>query len=82
MSTLTVRIDPSAVDPVWIESGPDHRRSVAVFGNAFGLALDPPRVVGANGVTLMNGEQLDPDRSKPGLELCPGGDTIWFDVGR
>ena len=82
MPTLTVRIDPSAVDPVWIESGPQHRRSVAVFANAFGLALDPPRVVAANGVTLVDGEQLDPDRSKPGLELCPGGDTIWFDVAR
>jgi hypothetical protein len=82
MSTLTVRIDPRAVDPVWIESGPQRRRSVAVFGNSFGVAFDPLRVVAANGVTLVDGEQLDPDRSKPGLELCPGGDTIWFDVGR
>jgi hypothetical protein len=82
MATLTVRIDPGAVDPVWIESGPEHRRSVAVFGNAFGLALDPPRVVAANGVTLVDGEQLDPDRSRPGLELCPGGDVIWFDISR
>ena len=81
MPLLTVRIDPAAVDPVWIESGPG-RRSIAVFADAFRIGLDPPSVVGPNGVTLLDRERLDPDRSKPGLSLCPGGDTIWFDVNR
>jgi hypothetical protein len=80
MDTLTVRIDPGAIDPVWIESGPRHRRSVATFANAFRLSLDPLGVVATNGVTLLNGERLDPDRGKAGLWLCPGGDTIWFDI--
>lgn len=80
MQPLTIRIDPSQADPVWIESGPNRFRSQAVFGNEFRLFLDPVRVQATTGVTLVNGELIDPDRGKPGLELCPAGETIWFDV--
>jgi hypothetical protein len=80
MPPLTIRIDPSQVIPVWVESGPDHRRSEAVFGPELTVALDPPRVVSTTGVTLVDREVVDPDRGKPGLALCPGGDTITFDV--
>jgi hypothetical protein len=79
MPPLTIRIDPSQVDPVWVEWGPG-RRSLAVFSDDFRIALDPPRIVGANGVILLDGEVLDPDRGKPGLVICPGGDTISFDL--
>jgi hypothetical protein len=67
------------VDPVWVEWGPG-RRSLAVFSDDFRIALDPPRIEGANGVILLDGEVLDPDRGKPGLAICPGGDTISFDL--
>ena len=80
MPPLTIRIDPSQIDPVWVESGPNRRRSMAVFGPEFQLRLDPPRVVATTGLTLTNGEVIDPDRGKPGLAVCPGGDTISFDV--
>ncbi len=80
MSILTIRIDPTQVDPVWVESGPDRQPSLAVFGPEFALALDPPRIQATTGVTLVDGEQIDPDRGKPGLAVCPGGETIWFAV--
>jgi hypothetical protein len=44
----------------------------------FGIAFDPLRVRAANGVTLVDGEVVDPDRGKPGLAVCPGGDSISF----
>jgi hypothetical protein len=80
MPMLTIRIDPAQPIPVWVESGPQRRRSEAVFGPEFRLALNPLRVESTTGVTLVDREMLDPDRSKPGLSLCPGGDTISFDV--
>lgn len=79
MPPLTVRIDPGQVDPVWIEWD-GGRRSVAVFGPEFQLLLDPPRVQSTTGVTLRDREIVDPDRGKPGLAVCPGGETITFDV--
>jgi hypothetical protein len=80
MQELTVRIDPAQLDPVWVESGPGRFRSLAVFGPEFRLLLNPPRVESTTGVILADGERLDPDRGKPGLALCPGGETISFDV--
>jgi hypothetical protein len=78
MQPLTIRIDPSQVDPVWVESA--FGRSTAVFSDDFRIVLDPPRVQSSTGVTLVNGEVLDPDRGKPGLALCPGGESVWFAV--
>jgi hypothetical protein len=82
MQRLTVRIDPAQIDPVWVESGPNRFRSQAMFSDEFRLVLNPPRVQSTTGVTLVDGEQLDPDAGKPGLALCPGGATIWFDLER
>ena len=82
MPPLTVRIDLGQVDPVWIESGPNRFRSLAMFGPEFHLLADPVRVQSTTGVTLVDGEVIDPDRGKPGLAVCPGGETITFDVGR
>ena len=80
MPPLTIRIDPSKVDPVWIQL-PQGRTSIAVFGAAFQLVLeDPPRVVAPNGVVLLDGEVVDPDRGKPGLAICPGGDVVDFEM--
>lgn len=79
MPPLTVRIDLTQPDPVWIETA-GGRRSIALFGSEFHVRSDPVRVEATNGVTLFDGEVLDPDRGKPGLALCPGGDVITFDV--
>ena len=79
MPPLTVRIDLAQPDPVWIET-PGGHRSMARFGPEFHLRSDPVRVEATNGVTLVSGEILDPDKGKPGLALCPGGDVISFDV--
>ena len=78
MAALTIRIDPSQIDPVWIESGPQRFRSLAMFGPEFRFAVDPVRVQAANGATLVNGEVVDPDRGKPGIAVCPGGSVISF----
>ena len=80
MPPLTVRIDPSQAEPVWIET-PGGRRSVAQFGPEFRMFLNPARVQSTTGVTLVDREVLDPDRGKPGLAICPGGDLITFSVG-
>jgi hypothetical protein len=78
MPPLTVRIDPSRVDPVWIQT-PGGGTSIAIFDRAFQLVPgEPPRVVGQNGVSLIDGEILDPDRGKPGLAICPGGEVVDF----
>jgi hypothetical protein len=76
---LMIRIDPTQVEPVWIETAGGHR-SVAAFGLAFGLRSDPLRVQATNGAALVDGELVDPDRGKPGIQVCPEGDTVWFDV--
>jgi hypothetical protein len=80
MPPLTVRIDPSQAEPVWIET-PGGRRSVAQFGPEFRLLLNPARVQSTTGVTLVDREVLDPDRGKPGISICPGGAVITFSVG-
>jgi hypothetical protein len=80
MPPLTVRIDPSQAEPVWIET-PGGRRSVAQFGPEFRLLLNPARVQSTTGVTLVDREVIDPDRGKPGIRICPGGDLITFNVG-
>jgi hypothetical protein len=78
MPPLTFRIDPSKIDPVWIQT-PGGGTSIAVFDSEFRLLLgDPPRVVASNGVVLLDGEVLDPDRGKAGLAICPGGEVIDF----
>jgi hypothetical protein len=78
MAVLVVRIDPEAVDPVWIEPG-GRGRSLAFFGPEFQLVLGPPaRVVGPNGLVLADGDRVDPDRGMPNLAVCPGGEVVSF----
>jgi hypothetical protein len=80
MPPLTIRIDPTKDDPVWIET-PGGHHSLARFTRAFQLVLDDiPRVVGENGVTIVDREVLDPDRGKPGLAICPGGTVVDFEI--
>ncbi len=48
-----VRIDPTQVDPVWIDllgGG----RGMPVFGPEFRIRLDPPRIESTTGVTLLD----------------------------
>jgi hypothetical protein len=80
MPPLTVRIDPSQPEPVWIET-PGGRRSVAQFGPEFRMFLNPARVQSTTGVTLVDREVIDPDRGKPGITICPGGNLITFSIG-
>lgn len=80
MPPLLVRIDPSRLDPVWIEAG-EATGVLPFFGPEFRLELDgDPRVSAPNGVTIVDGEVIDPDRGRPGLDVCPGGDTVSFSV--
>ena len=80
MPPLLIRIDPTQADPVWVETA-GGGRSLARFTRAFALVLgDPPRVAGSNGVAIVDGEVLDPDRGKPGLAICPGGDIVDFEI--
>ncbi len=79
MPPLTIRIDPTQVEPVWIEL-PTGRRSVARFSSAFRLLPNPTRVQATDGATLVDREVLDPDRGKPGIVICPEGDVVEFDL--
>jgi len=79
MPPLTIRIDPAQAEPVWVET-PGGGRSVAVFGAAFNLAGDPLRIQATNGASLADREVVDPDRGKPGIAVCPGGDVVTFDT--
>jgi hypothetical protein len=79
MPPLTIRIDPAQAEPVWVET-PGGGRSVAVFGAAFHLAGDPLRIQATNGASLADREVVDPDRGKPGIAVCPGGDVVTFDI--
>jgi hypothetical protein len=81
MPPLTMRIDPTQIDPVWIDL-PGGRRSMPVFGPEFRIRLDPPRVESTTGVTLVDREVVDPDRGKPGLWLCPSGEVVTFDIAQ
>jgi len=76
-----VRIDPTQVDPAWIDllgGG----RGMPVFGPEFRIRLDPPRIESTTGVTLLDREVVDLDRGKPGLWLCPSGEVGTFEIAR
>jgi hypothetical protein len=45
------------------------------------MLLNPARIQSTTGVTLVDREVLDPDRGKPGITICTGGDLITFSVG-
>ena len=78
MPPLTVRIDLSQIDPVWLDVQ-GGGRSVAVFSKGFRLVSDGgPAVVASNGVTLVNGESLGANGEKAGLEICTEGDLVAF----
>jgi hypothetical protein len=79
MPALTIRIDPPQVEPVWIETR-GGRRIIAIFGPQFRLLRDPVRVQAASGAAFVDGEVVDPDRGKPGIAVCPGGDVVSFEV--
>jgi hypothetical protein len=80
MPPLLVRINPARVDPVWIEAGAA-TNVLPFFGPEFRLELDgEPRVTAPNGVTIVDGDVIDPDRGRTGLNVCPGGDTVGFSV--
>jgi len=75
---LTMRIDPGATDPVWIE-GPDGGRSLPLFPDSVHYrSLPVPALVTAQGLEITDGSTFDPDAGFPGLPACPGGAVIAF----
>jgi hypothetical protein len=80
MPPLHVRIDAEQAEPVWIEPG-GKGRSMVFFDPEFRLELaGEPRVTAPNGVVLVDGAIVDPDRGAPGLSVCPGGDIVSFSM--
>ena len=80
MPPLLVRINPARADPVWIEAGAA-TNVLPFFGPEFRLEFDgEPRVTAPDGVTIVDGDVIDPDRGRPGLDVCPGGETVGFSV--
>ena len=78
MPPLTVRIDLSQIDPVWLDVQ-GGGRSVAIFSQDFRLVSQVvPTILAANGVTLVNGENLGANGEKAGLEICTEGETVEF----
>ena len=75
---LTMRIDPGAPDPVWIER-PDGGRSLPLFPDSVHYrALPVPALVTGQGLVITDGATFDPDAGFPGLPACPGGSVISF----
>jgi hypothetical protein len=80
MAPLRIRIDMARVDPVWIESG-NARDVVPFFGPQFRLDLaGQPRITAPGRLAIADGDIIDPDRGRPGLLVCPMGDTVSFEV--
>lgn len=81
MPPLTLRIDPLALDPVWLETAPGGPPIIASFSPEFALRFlpEPVLVDGAGRVVGRNGTAVDPDRALAGHAICPGGLVVSFD---
>jgi hypothetical protein len=77
---LTARIDPTQLEPVWLE-GSDDTRVAIWFPRAFRFAFTPEPVVvdGSGRVVVRNGQVIDPDAGLAGHFLCYTGPSLSVD---
>jgi hypothetical protein len=77
---VTLRIDLSQPDPVWIDVPGSSIRAIPVFGREWTVVLDPrPGISDDAGAVLHDGTQFDPDGPVLGHQVCPRGAVVSID---
>lgn len=78
MPPLTFHVDPSEVDPIWLETKSGGARIVPIFGAGFSPAFVPELVViGPDGrVAARDGLTFNPDEGLGGYAVCSEGATV------
>jgi hypothetical protein len=81
MGRVTFRIDPSRLDPVWLEATPGGQPILAWFGPDFRVAFEPDLVVvdTAGHVVARDGLPVDPEGRLAGHFLCATGSGLYID---
>lgn len=80
MPPLVVRIDPSEVDPIWLEAAGAGTRILPFFDPGFGVEFRPELVItGPDGAAILrDGDVVSPDAGLPGVSVCPAGEWVSF----
>jgi hypothetical protein len=83
MRPLVFRVDPSQLDPVWLEpaGGDSHFRIIPNFGPGFRAAFTPELVIldAADQVVARDGTPVNPDGELAGHAICATGSAVSFD---
>jgi hypothetical protein len=83
MGPLVLRIDPSQLDPVWLQpaGAASQFRIIPNFGPGFRLVFTPELVLlDARGqVVAKDGTPVNPDGNLAGHLICPTGSAVFFD---
>lgn len=81
MGTVEFHMDPSALDPVWLEPVGGGRHILAWFGPELRVAFQPDLVVvdGSGRVVAREGMTVDPSADLAGRAVCPTGEGLYVD---
>jgi hypothetical protein len=83
LPALVFRMDPSQLDPVWLEpvDGPSQVRIIPSFGPGFRAVFTPElAILDARGqVVAKDGTFVNPDSALSGHAICPTGLAVYFD---
>jgi hypothetical protein len=79
MPPLTLHIDPSAPEQVWLTAAGFPRPIMASFSDAFTAVTTPvPSIIDGSGLVLTDGMPINPDADLGGHMVCPTGDIVYF----
>ncbi|HYO43948.1 MAG TPA: hypothetical protein VES19_12185 [Candidatus Limnocylindrales bacterium] len=79
MPPLTLHIDPTAVDPVWLTAAGFEAPIIASFSDAFRGVTEPePAIIDGKGLVLTDGASINPDAALGGHVVCPTGRVVYF----
>lgn len=79
MPALTLHIDPTAVDAVWLTAEGFDAPIIASFSDAFTAVTEPePSIIDGKGLVLTDGMQINPDADLGGHMVCPTGPVVYF----
>lgn len=79
---MTFHIDPTRLDPVWLEPASGGAHILAWFGPEYGVVVnspDPVIVDGHGQVVVRDGTIVDPDKELAGHFLCYQGSGLYID---
>ena len=79
MAGLTLHIDPTAVDQVWLTAGGRAQPILASFSDVFTAVVSPvPSIIDDKGLVLTDGMSINPDANLGGHMVCPSGTVVYF----